>query len=117
MKLSMNLLFAALLALIAVPVLADQSPGVSIEELAVQMATTPDQHAIVGNYYRAKAADARAEAERHRSMRRAYGVGKLQDKKRMQEHCDKLISGNDALALEYDQLAASHDALAAHAGH
>jgi len=100
------------LALPAAPAVAAQAAGGSLEELAVQLATTPEQHAIVANYYRRMATDARAEAERHRTMERAYGQGKLRDKLKMQEHCGKLIASYEALASEYDELAKGEDAAA-----
>ena len=92
--------------------MAGQDAGPSIEELAVQLATTPSQHAVVADYYRSQAAVARAEGERHRSMRRAYTTGNLRAKKQLQEHCGKLVASSEATALQYDQLAKAHDALA-----
>jgi len=106
-----SMMFATiLLVLPATLASAAQDPSASLEALAVELATTPAQHAIVADYYRAKAADARAEADRHRAMKQAYSGGKLRDKMAMEEHCDKLIADYTALAAEYDALAKEHAA-------
>ncbi len=87
---------------------ADEEP-VSVEELVVEMANTPGDHAAVAKYFRAKAAEARAEANRHRSMGRVYTGGKLHHRSQMESHCRKLTAQSNAMADEYDALAKLHD--------
>jgi hypothetical protein len=84
----------------------------SVEELVVEMADTPADHASVAAFYRAKAADARATAQRHKSMARAYGGGKLNTRIQMRGHCDRLTEQNEAIAAEYEALAKLHEDLA-----
>jgi len=112
MKRSLVLMMAVLLLMPGASAIAGQDGGTTIEELAVQLATTPSQHAVVADYYRSQAAVSRAEGVRHRSMRRAYQTGNMRAKKQLQEHCGKLIASSEAIALQYDQLAKAHDALA-----
>jgi hypothetical protein len=81
-----------------------------IESLVIKMASTPEQHRALADYYREKAADARKEAANHKAMAASYAGGKLAHRAQMQEHCNKIIASNEALAKEYDALAAMHDA-------
>ena len=53
---------------------------VSIEELAAGLADTPEDHKAVASYYRGKAEEARAEAQRHRKMGSMYLGGKYRQK-------------------------------------
>ena len=106
-------LFRALtigLAIAAAPIAgiarADDS---ALEQILVETATTPAQHKALAKYYRSKAADAKAQADYHRSMMKSYSGGKLADTKRQAEHCNKLASLSDDQAAEYEKLAASHD--------
>ena len=85
---------------------------VSIEELAAGMADTPEDHKAVASYYRGKAEEARAEAQRHRKMGSMYLGGKYRQKEDMEKHCEGLSASYDALAKQYDALAADHDAAA-----
>jgi hypothetical protein len=84
----------------------------SLEELVVEMADTPAEHAAVAAHFREKAAHARAAAERHKSMARAYGGGKLNTRIEMRGHCERLAQQNEAMAAEYEALAKLHDGLA-----
>jgi hypothetical protein len=99
------------LAIAAAPVAgiawADDS---ALEQLMVETATTPAQHQALAKYYRSKAADAKAEAENHRSMMRSYSGVSVPMAKQRAEHCNKLASLSDSQAAEYEKLAASHDA-------
>jgi hypothetical protein len=61
--------FAIAVAPIAGIAWADDS---ALEQLVVATATTPAQHQTLAKYYHAKAADAKAEAETHRSMLKSY---------------------------------------------
>jgi len=82
----------------------------SLEQLVVEMAHTPADHAALATHYRAKAAAARAEAKRHESMGRAYAGGKMMERTQMQSHCKKIAADQTAIAAEYDELAKIHDA-------
>ena len=84
----------------------------SAEELAAQLASTPEQHKAVASYYRGKAAEARAEAQTHQKMGQTYSGGKYTQKKKMEEHCANLSATYESLAKEYDALAADHTAAA-----
>jgi hypothetical protein len=81
----------------------------SLEQLIVNMAHTPADHAALANYYRGKAADERAEAKTHQSMSRSYGGGKMAQREKMQEHCKRISEQNTAMAAEYEALANLHD--------
>jgi len=102
------------LALLGVaPPLVTAADTLSIEELAAQLATTPEQHQAVAAYYRGQAEQARAEAQRHRKMSARYAGGKYVQKKAMEDHCAKLTASYESLAAQYESLAADHDAAAA----
>jgi hypothetical protein len=90
--------------------LAAQNDSVSIEELAAKLASTPEEHQTVASYYRGKAEEARAEAQRHRTMAATYGGGKYVEKKNMEKHCAGLTATYEALAKDYEALAADHEA-------
>ena len=82
------------------------------DELAAQLAATPEQHKAVASYFRGKAADARAEAQRHQKMAQTYGGGKYTQKQAMEEHCANLAATFESAAKEYDALAVEHEAAA-----
>jgi len=83
--------------------------GHSLEQLAIEMAQTPEQHAAVARHYRAKAEDARAEARRHESMARTYAGGKLVQRQRMRQHYQKLAEQYTGMAQEFEALAKLHE--------
>jgi hypothetical protein len=80
-----------------------------LEALVIEMATTPAQHKAVAAHDREKAAEARKEAERHRSMLKAYGGTKSVTRQEFEKHCNRLISGSEKQAEEYEELAKLHD--------
>ena len=82
----------------------------ALEKFMIESASTPAQHKALANYYHAKAADAKAEADYHRSMLKAYSGVSVPAAKQRAEHCNKLSSLSDAQAAEYEKLAASHEA-------
>jgi hypothetical protein len=84
----------------------------SLEQLVVEMAQTPEQHAALAKHYRAKAEEARTEARSHEAMGRGYGGGKIAERQQMQGHCKKLSESFTAVANEYDALAKLHEAQA-----
>ena len=88
---------------------ADPTPlGSSIEELAISLAKTPEQHATVADFYAGEAEKARVAAKRHERMGRGY-VGKQEA---MGGHCRRLSKMFGDLAAEYDELAKYHRQLA-----
>ncbi len=88
--------------------LAEDAPP-SLEQLVVEMADTPADHAALAKYYRGRAAEARAAATRHDGMGRAYGGGKLMQRMQGQEHCKRLSAENTTIAQEYEALAKLHE--------
>lgn len=81
-----------------------------LEQILAETAATPAQHQALAKYYRGKAADAKAEAESHRSMAKTYAAGASVPMGRQRsEHCGKLASLADSEAAEYEKLAASHE--------
>ena len=97
------------LAVTGVPVLAAEGDH-GLEQVLIESASTPAQHKALANHFRAKAADARQEAERHRSMAKTYAGTKAPMAGSQKEHCEKLAETYDAQAKQYDELAALHDA-------
>ncbi len=106
--------FALAAALMAAPaaVLRAQADATILEQVLIESATTPAQHAALANYYDAKAAAARKEAEDHRAMGAAYGGAKVVEIARMREHCDKLATLYTQQAEEFKALASMHRAKA-----
>ena len=101
-------------AIAAVPIgsiaRADDS---ALDQFMAETANTPAQHQAIAKYYRAKAAEAKADANSHRSMAKSYSVGtSVPMAKQQAEHCNKLASLSDSQAAAYEQLAASHEAQA-----
>ena len=103
-------LLLGMVALAPASALAQGGTGASLEQLVIEMADTPAEHAAVAKHYRALAAQARSEAARHDSMGRAYAGRKLAESQKMKQHCAKLAAENNAMAAEYDALAALHEA-------
>ncbi len=99
-------------ALLWIPGAAFAEPASSLEQLVVEMADAPAEHAAVAKHFRAKAADLRGEASKHESMGRVYGGGKLGTRIKMRGHCDKLAELYAAQAAEYEELAKLHEAAA-----
>lgn len=89
------------------------SPGVivaqdhSVEELVIEMASTPQEHQAVAQHYTSKAAEARADARRHEGMARTYASGGRNRPQRA--HCLALAEKYNEIAAEYDQLAKLHE--------
>ena len=98
--------------LVLAPVTARADESHSLEQLVVEMAKTPADHAALAKHYRAKAADALSEAASHDAMAKSYAAGKLAEKAKMQEHCAKLSEQYKALAAQYEDLAKLEDTAA-----
>jgi hypothetical protein len=100
---------ASALALLAgplAPIAAAADP--SLEQVLVESASTPQQHAALANYYSAKAADGRKQAEYHRAMGKTYGGVKSSELAMMKDHCEKLAKLFDDEAKEFDMMAKMH---------
>jgi len=100
---------AALVLLPVLPASAAETDTSSLEELAAQLATTPEQHQVVAAYFRGKAVEARKGADTHRAMARGYTQGNYKRKEIMKDHCERLIASFEAIAKEYDELAEAHE--------
>lgn len=90
----------------------------TVEQLAIESITTPEQHAAMAAFFRSKAAEARAVAARHEAMGRAYdNPGRPKPGSAvMRGHCERLVKSAQADAAVYEQMAAEHAALAGKAG-
>ena len=107
--------FVLLAGLFVLPAAARAEEAPSLEALVVEMADSPSEHAAVAQHFRARAAEARAQAQRHESMGRAYGGGKLGTRTQLKGHCSRLVEQFNAAAAEYENLAKLHDELASEA--
>lgn len=100
-------------ALVLSPVLSP-APGAasddarSLEQMAIESAHSPGDHAAIAVHYRAKAEKARAEKAHHASMRRIYAGGK-QGNRAGGFHCKRLAARFGSIAAEYDELAKLHE--------
>jgi len=81
----------------------------SLEELVVEMAESPQQHAALADYYRSKTEAARAEGQRHERMGKSYRRGKITTRDAMARHCQKIADQQHSFAEEYDALAKLHE--------
>jgi hypothetical protein len=84
----------------------------SLEQALIEGASTPQQHAALANYYEARAADERKDAEAHRAMGKSYAGTKMTQAAAMKDHCDKLAKAAEEQAKEYDALATAHRSMA-----
>ncbi len=83
--------------------------AIALEQLVIDSADTPADHAALAKYYRAKAASARSHATSHEAMARSYGGTKMAAKQQMQGHCQKISQQEKATAEEYEALAKLHE--------
>jgi hypothetical protein len=86
----------------------------SIEALLNEMAEKPEHHQAISTYYRTLAADARAEAEKHKTMQSTYrhSHSKLKGQgagRAMADHCERLTQLQLSVAEEYEALAELHE--------
>ena len=101
---------ALLLGLLGLtPVLAAGDEGRSLEQIVVEMARTPTDHAALAAHYHEKSEQARAEMRRHDSMRRVYRGGK-QRSGAASQHCKNLSERYGEMASDYEALAKLHEA-------
>lgn len=88
---------------------AEEPP--TVQSIAIQAASTPDQHAALASYYRGKAEEARKEARTHISMRHGYAAN-VSPRVGMDTHCNQLKKNAESDAAAYDAMAAEHDQMA-----
>jgi hypothetical protein len=92
--------------------LAEDTSSHSLEQVLIDSASTPKEHQALASYYAGKAAEARKEAESHRSMGKTYSGAKGSQLAAMKDHCEKLATLYDEQAKEFDAMAAAHTAAA-----
>lgn len=107
-KIGLVILLGALVATPGLTFAADQ--GHSLEQLVIETADSPADHASLAKHYRAKASEARAEAAQHESMARSYAMQKHGAMDKMGSHCKKIAANSTSSAAEYDALADLHEA-------
>ncbi len=88
---------------------AAQAADDSLEAHAIEMAQTPADHGALAEHFRAKAAEARAAASRHKSMGKVYGGGK-QGTRVANFHCKRISKREASIAASYDEMAKIHEA-------
>ena len=104
-------------ALALTPGLAVAEEHESLEQLVVEMAKTPAEHAALASHYRAEAAKAQAGVREHEAMARSYmpsgqskiSWGTIKQRQKMADHCKRLSQASESMAKEYDALAKLHD--------
>lgn len=115
-KIKLAILLGALILSPGLSIAADEGhppghDGHSLEQLVIETADSPADHAALAKHYRAKAAEARAEASRHEKMSRSYYMGQKRGAlDQMGRHCKKIAANSTSSAAEYDALADLHDA-------
>ena len=77
----------------------------SLEQVLIDSASSPKEHAALASYYAGKAAAARKAAEYHRAMGKSYSGVKATQLAMMKEHCEKLATLYDEQAKEFDAMA------------
>ncbi len=92
---------------------ATSAPTPSLQQ-RVEAAHTSADHATLAAYYSGEAATARAKATEHRDMIQAYRkqVAGGHGNANMETHCNSLIKSYEAIAADYELLAASHRQMA-----
>ena len=101
---------ALLLGMLAYWPAVAMAEDASIEELAVGMADTSEDHAALAKYVRAQAASARQQGSGHEGMAKRYSKhAKLVQAGMMNQHCKKLAANDVSSAAEYEALAKLHE--------
>ncbi|MFO0689187.1 MAG: hypothetical protein U0900_10780 [Myxococcota bacterium] len=81
-------------------------------EAKIPIATTAAEHEALAQAFRAKAAEARAEAAHHEHLARAYYHGKYRRQQEINSSYHQLAQSFEAQATHYDALAKLHEAAA-----
>ena len=82
----------------------------NLEQLLADFATTPEQHRALARYFKEKAADHRAVADKHGAMAQSYSGGKARDAELMREQSQKIAESEAAIAARYEAMAQAHQA-------
>ncbi len=96
-------------------VVADEINSAPVAKLISELATKPEHHHSIANYYKDTIEEIKKDLALHREMRKAYKVGYGKNQlatEGMQKHCDKLISNYESTIKEYEAMAAEHEASA-----
>jgi hypothetical protein len=108
----MSILRSLVLALaFVVPGATAFADDLTLEQVLIESANTPAQHQALADHFRARAGEARHEAQRHRSMAKSYTGGRAAPSPvagYQSSHCNKLAATFDEQAKEYDALAEIH---------
>ncbi len=94
------------------PLPAQADPPLSeLEEKMIESADTPKEHARLAEFFVKKAIQLREDAAFHRRMGRSYEsqtstIRRLE----LKVHCDELATLDEAMAKQYDEMAALHRA-------
>ena len=86
-----------------------QAADHSLEQVLVESAQTAAEHTALAHHFRAKAAEARAEATSHERMAHSYSQRKGLDQMQFQRHCKDLARSLNQQADSYDALARLHE--------
>ena len=108
----------SLLAALALASSVAADDAKSVEEIAIEKASTPADHEALADDFHARAEGARAEAKKHDSMARTYmppgqskmSWGTVQARQKMSEHCKQISKQSNAIADDYEELAKLHEA-------
>lgn len=103
------LVLAFSLAFLLAPGLSLAQADDSLEKVLIETADTPAEHQALAAHFRAKAAEAKESAARHRKMLMWYG-SKNPGAVAQSGHCKKIAAKFDELAKDYEELAAGHEA-------
>ena len=103
-----NLLLASLLLVAPAFAGADQTDTERLERLAVRMATEPEHHSALAEYFGDRAEFARKEAMRHHEMARVPRETKIRNQIRAGKNCERTAAKYESLAKQYAELAAFH---------
>jgi len=89
----------------------------------IEAAKTPAAHEDLANYYDEQAALARAQADKHRAMKKSYELSPFAHRYQkgghiavMEPHCDSLIRNAEEAAKTYGEMAEEHRQLAKELG-
>ena len=106
---------AALFATLSVPAMSARADEHDDIVQKIEQAKTPADHEALAAHYTKMAAEAKAQAERHRQMAKTYGAGPSGGKgtwAAFPQHCTNLAKDLDSEAKEYEAMAAAHRELA-----
>jgi len=109
------MLAALLAAVLALPTMQARAADCSGLDAKISAAKTAADHDTIAACYGDMAKDAKAKADEHKNMAKAYSmssVGNQATKTHFHQHCEALIRSYEAEAKEYDALAKAHRQMA-----